>query len=344
MVKFWGLLAALFFLAGCKNEVEVAAPWKETIVIYGLLDPAAPVNYLRIQKAFLDPDGNAFQFTGNTDSIYPNDLKVVLYERKNGVLQDSIFPVRVDGLSEGLPKDSGLFAHAPNYLYKITKPIKDSKLSPNPEDYEYELVVSNPKTGLICNSKAYTTGYLEPLAPVTSSLNNLTILDKSNSFMVVSYREGRKVKAYDMLLRFWYKETALRNPADTVVKSVNWFIFKNRLTDPSLRGYEQKLSSVPGNIFYELLNASIPSDTALIRKALYCDLEFYGAGEDLYTYIQVNQPSIGIIQKKPEYTNINNGLGIFSSRYITSIKKIPLSADMRNTLRTSDYLKGRNFQ
>jgi hypothetical protein len=343
MSKLRILLYFSLFFVSCKNEIEVAAPWKETIVVYGLLDPAASVNYIRIQKAFLDPQGNAFQFTQVNDSIYPDDLKVVLYVRQNGNLQDSIFPVLIDGATDGITKDTGLFSNTPNYLYKISKPIKDSKLSPNAEDYEYEIVVTNPKTGFKCSSKAYTAGYLEPQAPVTSNTNNLTILDKSNTFMVISYREGRKVKAYDMILRFWYKETKKHNASDTTVKFFNWYVFKNRLTDPSLRGYEQKLSSVPGNIFYELLSSNIKADTSVNRKALYCDIEFYGAGEDLYTYIQVNQPSIGIIQKKPEYSNINNGLGIFSSRYVTMIKKIPLSADMRNTLRNSAYTKGLNF-
>ena len=343
MSKLRLLLYFSLFFVSCKNEIEVAAPWKETIVVYGLLDPAAPVNYIRIQKAYLDPEGNAFQFMQVNDSIYATDLKVVLYVKQNGNLFDSIFPVLIDGNSEGVSKDSGLFSNTPNYLYKINKPIKDSKLSPNPEDYEYELIVVNPKTGYRCSAKTYTTGYLEPQAPVTSNLNNLTINDKSNSFMVISYREGRKVKAYDMIVRFWYKETKKSNTSDTSIKFFNWFVFKNRLTDPSLRGYEQKLSSVPGNIFYELLNSNIKPDTSVLRKALYCDIEYYGAGEDLYTYIQVNQPSIGIIQKKPEYSNITNGLGIFSSRYITTIKKVPLSADMRNTLRNSDYTKGLNF-
>jgi len=37
------------------------------------------------------------------------------------------------------------------------------------------------------------------------------------------------------------------------------------------------------------------------------------AGDDLSTYIDVNQPSLGIIQQRPEYTNIKGGIGILSS-------------------------------
>jgi hypothetical protein len=39
------------------------------------------------------------------------------------------------------------------------------------------------------------------------------------------------------------------------------------------------------------------------------------AAADLNTYMEVNEPSNSIIQERPEYTNIDNGTGIFSSRY-----------------------------
>ena len=122
-----------------------------------------------------------------------------------------------------------------------------------------------------------------------------------------------------MILRFWYKELNIKNPSDTQIKHVDWVLFKNRITS-SLRGYEQKISSIEGHIFYELLNFSLFADTEIKRIPMYCDVDYYGAGEDLYTYIQVNIPSIGIIQKKPEYTNISNGLVLFSSIYNNSFK------------------------
>jgi hypothetical protein len=31
--------------------------------------------------------------------------------------------------------------------------------------------------------------------------------------------------------------------------------------------------------------------------------------------MEVNEPTNSIVQEKPDYTNITNGLGIFSSRY-----------------------------
>lgn len=55
----------------------------------------------------------AFDVTGACGSKYP-----AVYVRQNGNLYDSIFPVLVDGATEGIIKDTGLFSNTPNYLYK----------------------------------------------------------------------------------------------------------------------------------------------------------------------------------------------------------------------------------
>ncbi|MDC1220409.1 hypothetical protein N8Z95_01685, partial [bacterium] len=49
------------------------------------------------------------------------------------------------------------------------------------------------------------------------------------------------------------------------------------------------------------------------------------ADNTLATYIEVNQPSTEIAQESPDYTNVNNGIGIFASRYLAStrIKESP---------------------
>jgi hypothetical protein len=50
------------------------------------------------------------------------------------------------------------------------------------------------------------------------------------------------------------------------------------------------------------------------RQLQNITLEFLVAGTELNTYMAVNAPSSSVNQDKPDYTNITNGLGIFSSR------------------------------
>ena len=63
--------------------------------------------------------------------------------------------------------------------------------------------------------------------------------------------------------------------------------------------------------------------------------------EDLNTYIKVNEPITGIVQKRPQFTNINNGIGIFSSRYTHTEEDIGLTEDTKNYI--TDVLD-KNFQ
>jgi len=69
-----------------------------------------------------------------------------------------------------------------------------------------------------------------------------------------------------------------------------------------------------GNTFFDILSNNIPVNMNLDREFKRFELVFSAGGQDIYYYINVNKPSIGIIQKKPEYSNIENALGVFSSR------------------------------
>ena len=63
-------LIILTVFSSCETEFNVNADWKEVTVIYGLLDQSQDKQYIRINKAFLDPNQNAFDVAKDFDSIY----------------------------------------------------------------------------------------------------------------------------------------------------------------------------------------------------------------------------------------------------------------------------------
>src|SRR5690606_65293 len=71
-----------------------------------------------------------------------------------------------------------------------------------------------------------------------------------------------------------------------------------------------------GANFFSALSNNIPANLPNLssRRINNCVLEVISAGVDLATYIAVNEPSTSITQNKPEYSNLTNALGIFSSR------------------------------
>jgi len=323
----------------CDNTLDVTADWKEIPVVYGLLNPSAEQNYIRINRAYLNEDGNALNFAQEPDSLQFKDLTVTLVESRNGVELNSVVLNRVNGDTIGLPKEDGIFASSPNILYETSYDIKSTDFA---QTYAYHLVIVNNESGKIYRSNATMVGNTEILSPLRERDPRFNINDDTNRFIFINYREAPQAKMYDCKIRFRYKEYPKGKPGEFTVDSVDWTVFKNRET-ARLRGYEEKLIAVKSHLFYDFLASSIVSDENIERVPLDMGFYLYAGGEDLYTYVQVNQPSIGIVQKKPEFSNIDNGLGIFSSMNIKAFDHVTIDDPMMSRLRNSGRVQSLNF-
>jgi hypothetical protein len=101
---------------------------------------------------------------------------------------------------------------------------------------------------------------------------------------------------------------------DTVYRYFDWF----KDTRKSTSGEEVE-SFYSGSTFYAALESYVAYDDETESKVLdrytgSVDFYVYAGGTELATYMEVNEPSSSIIQERPEYSNIENGIGIFSSR------------------------------
>ena len=68
-----------------------------------------------------------------------------------------------------------------------------------------------------------------------------------------------------------------------------------------------------GDGFYKNIKAKVPYDPSVDRVADSVDYVITVASDQLYNYMEVTNPSNTIVQEKPVYTNIVNGIGLFSS-------------------------------
>lgn len=334
------LVAVLVMLFNrCDNTLNVTAEWKEIPVVYGLLNPSASENFIRINRAYLNQEGDAISYGGIADSIYFEDLTVQLVENRNGVEGNTINFVKVDGDTIGLPKEEGVFAQSPNYLYRTSYDIKASDFA---NLYNYELVVINNKSNKVYRAKANMVGETEILSPLRESDPRFNIDDDTNRYIYIIYREAPQAKMYDCVIRFRYKEYNKETPNQVRIDSVDWQVFKSKQTI-RLRGYEEQQTNIRSYLFYDFLNSAIDADPLVERVPIDMAFHLYGAGEDMYTFVSVNQPSIGIVQKKPEFTNISDGLGIFSSLNIKSLNHIKIDDPMMTRLVSSTRVSELNF-
>ena len=86
---------------------------------------------------------------------------------------------------------------------------------------------------------------------------------------------------------------------------------------------------IKGDQFFQFLENNLDNNTT--KQFLNLDLVMTIGAQDLKTYIDVNQPFSGIVPERPVFSNIDNGVGLFSSRYTyDDIKGIELTNSTLN--------------
>ena len=115
MKWIFGLIVISCLITACDNELVVVDKWKDIPVVWGLLSKSDTAHYIRVEKAFLDPTTSAYDIARIPDSLYYDEAVVTLKRVNTG----QVFTLeRVDGDLEGYPREGGVFAEVPNYLYE----------------------------------------------------------------------------------------------------------------------------------------------------------------------------------------------------------------------------------
>jgi hypothetical protein len=144
---------------------------------------------------------------------------------------------------------------------------------------------------------------------------------------------------YDVKMEFTYDEFRRSDTSSKVTKTLRWDMLTNIRVTPGIVA----VNKIPRLAFFQLLNQGIAEDTALQRRVKYVSFYWYGGNQTLADYISVNQPSIGIVQKTAEYTNVNGGYGIFASRCIQAVTKVKMDGSSIFILKTNEETQNLNF-
>ena len=330
------LLFVVFTNFGCSNDIDVLADYQESAVVYGLLDPSQSVQFIKINKVFTNPNASAADVAKVSDSLYFDSLTPQLVEIETG---RKIKLLRANVLL----KDSGVFATSPNYLYATKEKIYSRNPSNSSQLLHYRLEFTLPATKKLitavsnCPDSILLNSPLTVRSQITPSID--FVPDKTFKIIYLSPTNSKLADAYFL---FNYIEV---NKIDTnvkVKKTVRWRLLNNLRTIDDLGG-EQVTTTIASNSFYDLIKASIAPDPNVFRRLLPCRMELTVGNLELDNYIQAAEPSIGIVQKQTEYTNVKNGMGIFASRRVTSYNSLQLGSMALSTLYLSADFRSLNF-
>jgi len=317
MGSIWTMLILFLVVQfSCKNDLEINAPYKETFVIYGLLDINADTQFIKINKAFLTDEQSVKEVALVPDSVYFKELKAELIEEGNGK-KIPLLPIAVNG------KQAGQFITNPNILYYTAE-----KLNKNGT---YKIVAENLKTNKSAQSSTVLVGNAGIFGPAAFFDNEFTLGAVNSVGLGVNLVTGANAYAYDVIMNFEYEEFYKFDTAVKTTKTITWKMLDAAAVNPSSRF----LTNLSSELFYDLLTARIDVRKDWIRRAKSFSFTYVGGGKELINYISVSKPSIGIVQKQTDYTNIQNGFGVFSSRNFITVGPLPPSASTKASLATT---------
>ena len=318
------LILSVFAIAftSCETDFDVNTEWEEVTVVYGLLDSGNDHKnqLIKINKAFLGKM-DALQMAQYADSINfnPNNLDVNIYRIRNGSIIDSIALDTTIIIKDSLTNngETGIFSIDNNIIYTFEN---DNFLNSNSE---YEILIKNSITGnqvssltnIISNfdfdmGSGFPFGFIETWIPGNPSAT------KFSSTVVTWDNSADNGVQYQIDLIFNYNE-------NNIAKNL---IYTSSVLD------ETAIFEFEGEMFFNFLKNELDKDPLVDREFISIDLVMIVGSEDLKTYRTINEEITGIVQERPQFTNINNGIGLFSSRFSKTRKGFPF-AD-----RTIDYL------
>jgi hypothetical protein len=300
-----------FAVISCNDDFDPTGDFVETPVVYGLIDHTASVNYIRIERAFLDKKTSALTLAKDTNSLYFKNLAVTLQELNASGNVVSAFPlVRVNGALEtpAMPRDTGVFSNTPNYLYKTNAVLKAAT--------RYRLSVRTAE------NKTFTaeTTTLQPFDITSPARDVSQVKFLPNSTTPISWtppeNTNTNAKIYDLNIRIRIEE----RDANGVMtpKFYDWKSYKNLKQTKGRNDITQLIGD--GNAFYVALKTLIPKNSTTVSRcsrSVKVVFEVTAGGSELEQYINssITSTSIASTDAVYKYTNINGGKGVFSSKF-----------------------------
>ncbi len=344
LTAIFALLVALF-TESCSNEFDLTAPYKEIPVVYAILSPTDTAHYVRVEKAFLDPKTNALVVAQIADSLYYPENAISVYLQKVG--SSTLYQLkRVDGNQEGFVRDSGVFAQAPNWLYKIKDDDLPGGLS---ETASYRLIIKRqdgrpditaetiiPKSfNLIAPNTTGTPPFINFLGKLTTTFRwthdeNAVYF---NIYMVVPYRVLNSNGTLDF------------------VDTLYWTPVSNKRFDGV--GGNNSQERVVGNDFYSALRNHMLSkdpnaldNDGRIRYFGQISIAVEGGGREIYEYNLTEQANAGLTGAEilQTYTNMSEGFGIFTAKNYRQYNGFKMGAVTIDSMRNSTIVQNFNFK
>ncbi|MFK7756533.1 MAG: hypothetical protein AB8B53_06325 [Flavobacteriales bacterium] len=355
------LIAATF--TQCSTDVDLTAPYEDITVVYGLMDQTQDIQFVKINKAFLG-DAALADMAQVRDSI-EYDEGQILSKRIEEWSGNSL-------IREFELKDTLVTAVNPTIFYNpgFTDPERTVFYFETPSgfspDNEYRLVIDfenkesvTASTVLITNNPVGITNPSQnnPAPQISFATSQSSINGSYPNFTFRWFPEDG-AKRYELSLEFTYIEHLWTTESHTNLvsseeKVLSWNL--GSVIVPENAGGDNLDKVINGEQFYTFVASQLEVNPLVTREVgvlneevainYYSVFNFVLAvgDEDLNSYIEFSEPVTSLAQEKPQWTNVNNGQGLFSSRLIQMSDNVKIENNSLRELCTGQHTFGLNF-
>lgn len=358
------LVSSLCF--GCSTDIDLTAPYEDITVVFGLLDQTRDTHFIKINKAFLG-DEPLEDMAAVRDSV-EYDEGVIISKRveqwQNNAPTGLEWELK-DSLVESI--NESIF-----YVDGITDPLRkvfyfeESNLQ---EDFEYRLIIEFENKETV---EGFTTLIPDSPGAITKPVSNegfqtsqaITFANSNSDVNGVypdytfKWKAEEFARRYDLNLEFRYVENLWETECHEVLvsseeKTLLINLGSTKTSDAS--GTDELEYEMNGIQFFQEISERLEENPLITREIGVLTEELTSnhysafnfiltvADEDLNSYLEFSEPVTGLAQERPQWTNINNGQGVFSSKLQQSSINIKMNTNTIRNLAQGPITSGLNF-
>jgi hypothetical protein len=311
---------ASFVFTACETDIDVNAPNKDIAVVYGLMNVDTNIQVFKINRMF--------QTTGDANQA-AKERALHEYENLEAFLVEvnSSTRFKLEEFEVTNKEQEGAF-YAPNQtLYRVNMERNPDKAS----EYRLEIKTSEGRdvkstSTLVYFQEDFNTGFADIGRLLQTGLNFVGASNTIQDQIRVNISQPFYARSFEFYIDFHYTDVFQddsRSERKTITFRTGTYFFGNVINPNNPIGVSFPVRFNAFN-FYDRISKEVPdiSSKPNIKRRepeAKLTLRIVYAHDELTTYMEVTQPSGSLLEDKPPFTNVENGIGIFSARMNRSL-------------------------
>jgi hypothetical protein len=309
--SFYLLCLALVLMTACEDDFELNADYKRQPVVYGVIDPGAEKQIFMINHTFLG-DGSAFDYALIEDSaLYDNLEARIFWDEGSVLLEPEIIDTKDDDIA-------GLFYAPEQTVYSA--PTSAFNFGANSTDTyrlgaigDGDTIFAETTQIIIVNSDLRAPSSNQTLNFVSNSSNVFT--NPVYTELNIEYKFVKDALKHNVRVRLLFNE--VRNDGTMTEKFAEFEVKKLLATDDDGTTIGEESFPYSGEAFFQSIANNVDVDPNVnYREILGVEFLYSAFGTELSKYLDIVNPTGGVGQETPSYSNINGGEahGILSAK------------------------------